>query len=172
MTEESCLLLLLLLGFWKGKGFLVLSERRKLFRFLSLSFSLSKLLISHLEVADGRGVDDVADDKALDGLVLGDEDARRLAADALDLLVERRRGGRGKEGVRKGGRRRGWPIDDCDPPRAKEEKELIGDGPRGRERQPSFPKKRRHRIQDILMSASEGSSHLKRGSAVGECGSD
>jgi hypothetical protein len=44
-------------------------------------------LSTHLQVADGGGVDDVADDKALDGLVLGDEDARRLAADALDLLL-------------------------------------------------------------------------------------
>ena len=56
-------------------------------------FSLSLLCpyffpsLSHLQVADGRGVDDVADDEALDGLVFGDEDARRLAADALDLLV-------------------------------------------------------------------------------------
>jgi len=39
-----------------------------------------------LEVSDRRGVDDVADDEALDGLVLGDEDPGGLAADAFDLL--------------------------------------------------------------------------------------
>ena len=66
------------------------SERRKLL-FLSLSRARSRSALSpsslpHLQVADGRGVDDVADDEALHGLVLGDEDTRRLAADALDLL--------------------------------------------------------------------------------------
>lgn len=67
-----------------------------------------------LQVAHGRGVDDVANDEALDGLVLGDEDARRLAADALDLLSgwsgrererkRKKRVSRGREEVEGGGR--------------------------------------------------------------------
>ncbi len=47
-----------------------------------------------LDITQGRGVHDVAHDEALDGLVLGDHGARRLAAHALHLWEGGRQGGR------------------------------------------------------------------------------
>ena len=44
-----------------------------------------------LEIADGSGLDDVADEEALHRLVLGHHGAGRLAEHALDLLDEMRR---------------------------------------------------------------------------------
>lgn len=85
MTDESCGEVECFFFFFR-KRFFFFFQTFLLF-FLLLLFLL--LLLSYLQVADGRGVDDVADDEALNGLVLGDQDARRLAADALDLWVER-----------------------------------------------------------------------------------
>ena len=57
-------------------------------------------------------------------------------------------------------------------PRAKREKELVGDGPCGRERRPLLPDKWRSGVEEIVARASEGSRPREQGSAVGECGGD
>ena len=58
--------------------------------------SLSQRTLNHgrvLDVPDGGRVHDVADNEALDGLVLGDQDAGGLTAHALDLWREKHREG-------------------------------------------------------------------------------